>query len=235
MAAEKASDACRRPLFRTKFHALDDLQLTSSSAPPHRYLVICNISKAANIKALIAAAAAHRFVPILVASDHLSEAECMMLKPSRAGGIPADGHEDAKEGEGEGKHDRSGCNSSGTSTSTSTSTTSSSSAQVMEDVEVYRVATMDALVAFLTTHAVPLVGIEILDDAKSVSADDAFTSTKLALMPGNEGTGLAAAHKARCSRFCYIPHYGVGGTGSLNVSIAATIVLTKFCEWAGVM
>jgi len=231
MAAEKASDACRRPLFRTKFHALDDLQLTSSSAPPHRYLVICNISKAANIKALIAAAAAHRFVPILVASDHLSEAECSMLKPSRAGGIPADGHEDAKEGEVEGKHDRSGCKSS----SSSTSSTSSSSAQVMEDVEVYRVATMDALVAFLTTHAVPLVGIEILDDAKSVSADDAFTSTKLALMPGNEGTGLAAAHKARCSRFCYIPHYGVGGTGSLNVSIAATIVLAKFCEWAGVM
>jgi tRNA G18 (ribose-2'-O)-methylase SpoU len=215
-------------LFRTKFHALDDLQLTSSSAPPHRYLVICNISKAANIKALIAAAAAHRFVPILVASDHLSEAECMMLKPSRAGGIPADGHEDAKEGEGKGKHDRSGCKSTSTSTS-------SSGTQVMEDVEVYRVATMDALVAFLTTHAVPLVGIEILDDAKSVSADDAFTSTKLALMPGNEGTGLAAAHKARCSRFCYIPHYGVGGTGSLNVSIAATIVLAKFCEWAGVM
>jgi tRNA(Leu) C34 or U34 (ribose-2'-O)-methylase TrmL len=192
--------------------------------------VICNISKAANIKALIAAAAAHRFVPILVASDHLSEAECMMLKPSRAGGIPADGHEDAKEGEGKGKHDRSGCKSTSTSTSTSSSGT-----QVMEDVEVYRVATMDALVAFLTTHAVPLVGIEILDDAKSVSADDAFTSTKLALMPGNEGTGLAAAHKARCSRFCYIPHYGVGGTGSLNVSIAATIVLAKFCEWAGVM
>jgi tRNA G18 (ribose-2'-O)-methylase SpoU len=231
MAAEKASNTCRRPLFRTCFHALDDLQLTSSSAPPHRYLVICNISKAANIKALIAAAAAHRFVPILVASDHLSEAECMMLKPSRAGGIPADGHEDAKKDEGKGKHDRSGCNSSGTSTSS----TNSSGTQVMEDVEVYRVATMNALVAFLTTHAVPLVGIEILDDAKSVSADDAFTSTKLALMPGNEGTGLAAAHKARCSHHVYIPHYGVGGTGSLNVSIAATIVLAKFCEWAGTM
>ena len=162
--------------------------------------MICNISKAANVKALIVAAAAHGFVPLLVASDHLSESDCMMLKPSRGGEdhVPTD---------------------------------DSSTVPVIEDVNVYRAATMDALLGFLSTHDVPLVGIEILPDAKSVTADDAFSSTKLALMPGNEGTGMHVAHKAHCSSFVYIPHYGAGGTGSLNVSIAATIVMGCFCEW----
>ena len=35
-----------------------------------------------------------------------------------------------------------------------------------------------------------------------------------------------------CDRFVYIPHFG-GGTASLNVTVAASIIFHRFAEWAG--
>eukprot|EP01039_Chlorochromonas_danica_P011339 gene11339-12655_t len=80
--------------------------------------------------------------------------------------------------------------------------------------------------AFFAERAVPVYGIEILDNAHSV-LDFAFPSS-FALMPGNEGTGLNEKQKEIADGFVYIPQYG-SGTASLNVHVATTVVLYKAC------
>lgn len=50
-------------------------------------------------------------------------------------------------------------------------------------------------------------------------------------MLGNEGTGLSPKQMALCDTFVYIPQHGQG-TASLNVNVAAAIVLHRFACWA---
>ena len=47
-----------------------------------------------------------------------------------------------------------------------------------------------------------------------------------------QGTGLSQQQLKLCDSFVYIPQYGQG-TASLNVTIAASIVLHQFAVWAG--
>mmetsp|Transcript_15610 Transcript_15610/g.21889 ORF Transcript_15610/g.21889 Transcript_15610/m.21889 type:complete len:154 (+) Transcript_15610:112-573(+) len=51
-------------------------------------------------------------------------------------------------------------------------------------------------------------------------------------MFGNEGSGMNAKALKACDRFIYIPQHG-HGTASLNVSVAASIILHHFAVWAG--
>ena len=51
-------------------------------------------------------------------------------------------------------------------------------------------------------------------------------------MMGNEGDGLNERQIQLCDSFVYIPQYGCG-TASLNVAVAASIVLHQFAVWAG--
>jgi hypothetical protein len=45
------------------------------------------------------------------------------------------------------------------------------------------------------------------------------------------GSGLSLAQKRICDGFLYLPQYGIGGTGSLNVSVATTLVLHRYTLW----
>lgn len=72
--------------------------------------------------------------------------------------------------------------------------------------------------------------MEIRDDAKPVNQHHFRKST--AFLLGNEGTGLSAKEYEICDFFVYIPQYGCG-TASLNVTVAASIVLHHFGLWAG--
>ena len=47
-----------------------------------------------------------------------------------------------------------------------------------------------------------------------------------------QGQGLNAKQLALCDAFVYIPQHGAG-TASLNVAVAAAIVLHHFALWAG--
>jgi hypothetical protein len=47
-----------------------------------------------------------------------------------------------------------------------------------------------------------------------------------------QGHGLSEKQVAMCDAFVYIPQYG-DGTASLNVTVATSIVLQHFAEWAG--
>lgn len=75
-----------------------------------------------------------------------------------------------------------------------------------------------------------ICGVEIADDAVPVNEHPFKRST--AFLLGNEGTGLSAKECEICDFFVYIPQYGCG-TASLNVTVAASIVLHHFGAWAG--
>jgi tRNA G18 (ribose-2'-O)-methylase SpoU len=76
---------------------------------------------------------------------------------------------------------------------------------------------------------ISIVGVEIMNDASDVN-EHPFTGDTAFLM-GNEGTGLNKKQLEVCDRLVYIPQYG-GGTASLNVCVAASILFQHFAAWA---
>ncbi|KAJ0033894.1 uncharacterized protein LOC116145569 [Pistacia vera] len=83
---------------------------------------------------------------------------------------------------------------------------------------------------FLKSKDCDICGVEITHDAVAVNQHPFKKST--AFLLGNEGTGLSAKECEICDFFVYIPQYGTG-TASLNVTVAASIVLHHFGVWAG--
>ncbi|KAK9084052.1 hypothetical protein Scep_030523 [Stephania cephalantha] len=75
-----------------------------------------------------------------------------------------------------------------------------------------------------------ICGVEIAEQSLPVNEHPFRRST--AFLLGNEGTGLSAKECEICDFFVYIPQYG-SGTASLNVTVAASIVLHHFGVWAG--
>ena len=85
-----------------------------------------------------------------------------------------------------------------------------------------------------------IIGVEIDESSIDVENDnDAFmdnnnndgTATDVAFMMGNEGQGMNAKQMSFCDGFVRISQYG-GGTASLNVNVAASIVLHRFQIWS---
>ena len=98
------------------------------------------------------------------------------------------------------------------------------------DIKLIEMDTVESMTTFLRERSIPLVGIEIVDDAKSV-LEYPFEAS-IAFMPGNEGTGLSKRQKQISDSFVYIPQYG-SGTASLNVYVATTIILHRYNLWLG--
>eukprot|EP00850_Spirogloea_muscicola_P004156 SM000017S02896 [mRNA] locus=s17:941644:943906:- [translate_table: standard] len=73
--------------------------------------------------------------------------------------------------------------------------------------------------------ACDICGVEIADSALPVSSHPFRRSTAFIL--GNEGQGLMERELAICDFLVYIPQYGPG-TASLNVTVAASIVIHHF-------
>ncbi|KAL2458585.1 tRNA/rRNA methyltransferase (SpoU) family protein [Forsythia ovata] len=84
--------------------------------------------------------------------------------------------------------------------------------------------------SFLKERDCDICGVEITDNAVAVNEHPFRKST--AFLLGNEGTGLSAKECEICDFFVYIPQFG-GGTASLNVTVAASIILHHFGVWAG--
>ncbi|KOM33576.1 hypothetical protein LR48_Vigan01g313200 [Vigna angularis] len=83
---------------------------------------------------------------------------------------------------------------------------------------------------FLKDKGCDICGVEITNDALPVNHHPFKKST--AFLLGNEGQGLSPKEIQICDFFVYIPQYGAG-TASLNVTVAASIVLHHFAVWAG--
>jgi len=73
-------------------------------------------------------------------------------------------------------------------------------------------------------------GVEIVNSALDVNTEPFETDANLCLMIGNEGTGLSTKQMELCDYFVRISQFG-GGTASLNVSVAASIVMQRFLQW----
>ncbi|KAL7526603.1 hypothetical protein ACHAWF_001844 [Thalassiosira exigua] len=77
--------------------------------------------------------------------------------------------------------------------------------------------------------SVPILGVEI--DEAAVDLEDEPFATSTAFMMGNEGSGMTSKQMKLCDGFVRIAQYG-GGTASLNVSVAAGLVLHRFAHWS---
>ena len=92
-------------------------------------------------------------------------------------------------------------------------------------------------VSHLREHSILLIGVEIHEDAKTIQEIchklDSANNTggkDVAFLMGNEGTGLQDKQMKSCDMFCRIPQYG-SGTASLNVYVAASIILYHFHQY----
>jgi tRNA G18 (ribose-2'-O)-methylase SpoU len=93
---------------------------------------------------------------------------------------------------------------------------------------ITRFDTWDACVDFLRKGQIDLVGVEIHSEAKPIEAF--FNGRDKAFLMGNEGQGILEKQMKSCDAFVRIPQYGVG-TASLNVYVAASIILHRFHDW----
>lgn len=166
----------------------ETIQAKSLGRAPKMHLVISNISKRPNVRALLETAAAFECSSVLVVGQK--------------------GFDFSPEG-----HDlpsalkdiiRSG------------------------DLSIQRFPSWEDCTMFLKEHGIRLVGVEIHKEARSI---EAFLDGKdTAFLMGNEGTGLNAKQMNSCDAFVRISQHG-GGTASLNVYVAASIVLHRFHQW----
>ena len=93
-----------------------------------------------------------------------------------------------------------------------------------------RHADLRAAKAALAARGASLCGVEIVA-ASAVSVEAEPWDGDVALMLGNEGAGMSGPQLAACDRFVYVAQHGAG-TASLNVAVAASIVLHRFDAWA---
>eukprot|EP00953_Heterococcus_sp_UTEX-ZZ885_P012727 7288-Heterococcus_DN1.PRE.3 len=91
-----------------------------------------------------------------------------------------------------------------------------------------RFDTLQACRDWLNSMNVAIVGVEIVAAADTIESEPFDGS--VAFLMGNEGSGMSEQQKAICDRFVIISQYG-GGTASLNVAVAASIVLQRFWCW----
>jgi tRNA G18 (ribose-2'-O)-methylase SpoU len=94
---------------------------------------------------------------------------------------------------------------------------------------ILRLETWTECDEYLRRNEIRLLGVEIHKDAKSVETFFDSNDTRTALLMGNEGYGLKEKQMDSCHGFIRIPQYG-HGTASLNVNVAASIVLQRLFE-----
>jgi tRNA G18 (ribose-2'-O)-methylase SpoU len=70
---------------------------------------------------------------------------------------------------------------------------------------------------------------QIRPEALDLNSPNVFPFPRVALVLGNEGAGMHPSIQQKCDEFVYIPHYG-GGTASLNVAVAGSIVFQHFAS-----
>lgn len=91
-------------------------------------------------------------------------------------------------------------------------------------------------VAFLQAREIPLVGVEI--DAGAITIHQLLhkvqtsssSCVSIALVMGNEGQGLSATQIKDCEELVRLPQYGAG-TASYNVYVAASLVLQRLHQY----
>ncbi|KAI9030232.1 Alpha/beta knot methyltransferase [Hyaloraphidium curvatum] len=97
-------------------------------------------------------------------------------------------------------------------------------------VPVRRFNTLKEARGYYKDRGCDVLGVEIAPDARAAHLHPFRASTVFLL--GEEGCGLRPDEVAACDGLVYVPQYGAG-TASLNVVVAAGIVLHHFAVWSG--
>lgn len=220
------------------------------------YLVITNISKRANIRALLQTSAAFNCLRILVVGQKNFRFHCsdpLIASPTDTAAATASGASTQSTFDDDGDNSHHPSNQSIRNQSEITTTNSSSAAIPTTTTDlpsclhasVFYTGTMSIerfqdwfeCVSYLRCHDIRLIGVEIHPNAQTI--EDLLSSSchlhqrqqqRIAFCMGNEGTGLNEKQLKSCDAFCRIPQYG-NGTASLNVYVAASIVLYRFHIW----
>mmetsp|Transcript_13216 Transcript_13216/g.23978 ORF Transcript_13216/g.23978 Transcript_13216/m.23978 type:complete len:274 (+) Transcript_13216:222-1043(+) len=182
-----------------------------------QYLIICNISKRTNIKSLLLTAAAFGCRAVFVAGQRKfdfdpsnSDMPGSIRDRVQSGQLPIIQFEKLA-------HCVTYVQSLGASTMINSS-------ESENDIPV----DTDSLTKE-RRGPIQILGVEI--DDKSIDLDAEPFTGDTAFMMGNEGQGMNSKQMAVCDGFVRIAQYG-GGTASLNVNVAASIVLHRFHTWA---
>jgi len=103
---------------------------------------------------------------------------------------------------------------------------------LLTDIPHKRFQNLPECATYITlTLKADLVGVEIMEDKTKCFNIDTLPFTRdTAFMLGNEGSGMNEKQLAICDYFVYISQFG-HGTASLNVNVAAGVVLQRFDDW----
>jgi tRNA G18 (ribose-2'-O)-methylase SpoU len=167
--------------------SVDSVLTQTRCAAPKIYLVITNISKRTNVRALLQTAAAFGCEKILVVGQ-------------RSFDFSPTGKDLPKQ---------------------------LKAAVAAGSLKIVRFEKWNDCVTYLKEREILLVGVEIHEDAKPIEQFSCQDKQDVAFLMGNEGTGLHDKQLQSCDAFVRIPQYG-GGTASLNVYVAASIILHSF-------
>jgi tRNA G18 (ribose-2'-O)-methylase SpoU len=99
-------------------------------------------------------------------------------------------------------------------------------------MKVFQFDKLPECVEYVHSLGIQVVGVEIDESSVDIEhAEECFKGgSSTAFMMGNEGQGMNSKQMSLCDRFVKISQYG-GGTASLNVSVAAGIVLHRYHQW----
>mmetsp|Transcript_19663 Transcript_19663/g.29176 ORF Transcript_19663/g.29176 Transcript_19663/m.29176 type:complete len:162 (-) Transcript_19663:414-899(-) len=85
----------------------------------------------------------------------------------------------------------------------------------------------DDFTNYLEDEGIILIGVEIQEKSVNIDTQPVSADRKVAFLMGNEGQGIHPKHMASCKSYVKISQYG-SGTASLNVNVAASIVLHRY-------
>lgn len=97
--------------------------------------------------------------------------------------------------------------------------------------EIIKFEKIEECINHIHSLGVKVLGVEIDEAAVDVEDTSHCFQGDTAFMMGNEGSGMNKKQMSLCDGFVKIKQFG-GGTASLNVSVAAGIVLHRFHHWA---
>ena len=174
---------------------------------PTPYLIITNISKRQNIKSLLQLAVAYGITTIFVVGQRAFNFDLM----------------DSIDEEDDG----------------TTRTTTTDIPPTIQDhirknkLKIIKFDKLEECITHIkniqTSPTIQILGVEIDKSSINLETEPFIGST--AFMMGNEGSGMTEKQMSVCDGFIRISQYG-GGTASLNVSVAAGLVLHRFYHWS---
>jgi len=197
---------CTKNKLFLSFHPLVTRKIKMTTLRGQNHLIITNISKKPNIKSLLRTAAAFGCKKVFVVGQRKFNFDLVNPTPTTE---------------------------SSSSPNSPPSDIPTCLKPLIENglLEIIKFDKLEECIDHIHSLGIRVLGVEIDEAAMDVEDTDSCFIGDTAFMMGNEGQGMNQKQMSLCDGFVKIKQYG-GGTASLNVSVAAGIVLHRFHDWA---